>query len=505
MDKGEIEIVLRRLNEKQRQIILLRCEGKTHEEVAGLVYVSVPHSKKTISLLYQMLYLTELPDAQKQAYLIERVKPILLQIKGEVEETDGLDNKNVKDAMSDDQELQPNQGSTPGEQDAVAPTNYEGLAFDSDTAERDDDQNLQSGQGSIPNNPDEVELSEDNGLAFDSTSDKNEEQGDQLEDYPSDENVMSDNPEDFAGIEPNRRNNRSRRVVTIIGFVIGFLVIMACIGTLFIQNNNLRNQISVLSTENLSAQTILKETVIQEVVQIVTEEVTREVTVVVPPTSGPEEPLATQEQIVVVVTATPPPPTPTQEGQLVSPGESFFDDFEEGIDPAWIILSGEIGMSNGKMTVITPYTQGRGMTHLVQLDNLIWENYRATIDLAGFPAQHESSMGCILIRYNPNGESIGLRFSGYTGYVELGYFSKNQEWTPYPGTYYSNYFGTPNSIRIESRGEIYKVFINEDLVASATISGPTSGFFGIWILSSGEDNAAEYAPRFEYIRLEAFE
>ena len=46
MDKGEIEIILRRLNEKQRQIILLRCEGKTHEEVAGLAYVSVPHSKK---------------------------------------------------------------------------------------------------------------------------------------------------------------------------------------------------------------------------------------------------------------------------------------------------------------------------------------------------------------------------------------------------------------------------------------------------------------------------
>ena len=70
LDKVEIEKILRRLTDKQREIILLRCEGKTHEEVALIALVSESYSKQTISLLYQMLYLSEVPDAQKQTYLI---------------------------------------------------------------------------------------------------------------------------------------------------------------------------------------------------------------------------------------------------------------------------------------------------------------------------------------------------------------------------------------------------------------------------------------------------
>ena len=502
MDKAEIEKVLRRLKDVERKIILLRCEGKPHEEVAGLTYVSETYSKSTISKLYQMLYLSELPDAEKQAYLIEKVKPIVLEIMSEEtgKEDSSIDKLNEGD--NDSLKWQSNQDSTQDELNEVKPTDYTGLDFNSGSEETEYNQSLHSNQDSIPINSDEVELSEDNGVAFDTASDKNDEQGDQMKDPTSAENIMSDNPEDFAGIEPNRRNNRLRRVITIVGSVIVFLVIMACVGTLFIQNNNLRNQVAALSTENLTSSNVLKETVIQEVIQVITQEVTREVTVVVPATSQSIESPATPEQVIVVVTATPLPPTPTQDGQLAEPGYVYFDDFEEMLDPGWLITKGDLGTIKGHFTVTTPYGQNDGLSHVAYIDGWLWRNFRITFDLADFQEWGESLR--VLLRYTPGQGGTGLTIpSGGFAQVEFSTITSDDEWIPVPGTMEKTDVRYGKTFVIEVSGEIFRVYANGEQITYGTIQGPETGVVGLIFTSSDSTREDSYAPRIDYFEIEA--
>jgi hypothetical protein len=72
-------------------------------------------------------------------------------------------------------------------------------------------------------------------------------------------------------------------------------------------------------------------------------------TVVVVATATPGPAAATQtpivETVIVVATPTPVPPTPTSEPNIL-----FFDDFEDGLDPAWEVVSGEVIVVNGRLT-----------------------------------------------------------------------------------------------------------------------------------------------------------
>jgi len=71
------------------------------------------------------------------------------------------------------------------------------------------------------------------------------------------------------------------------------------------------------------------------------------VIVVASATPGPPEPTQTPviETVIVVATPTSVPPTPTPEPSLL-----FFDDFEDGPDPAWDVTSGEVLVVNGRLT-----------------------------------------------------------------------------------------------------------------------------------------------------------
>lgn len=195
---------------------------------------------------------------------------------------------------------------------------------------------------------------------------------------------------------------------------------------------------------------------------------------------------------------------------------SFSDDFESGISPDWNILYGNLGMANGKFTVTSPL-EGRQDFHMALLDNYLWSNFKIEVILAEFdpymmcfPCDVSAATG-IIIRYNPEGPSIGLVLIAAKNQIAFAAFDNSGNWSIIETTKVGdsslntvNFGSHPNKIVIEARGDTYFASIDGKQLTSATISGLTNGQVGLWYSnSSNDDNLDAYAARYESFKINA--
>lgn len=240
------------------------------------------------------------------------------------------------------------------------------------------------------------------------------------------------------------------------------------------------------------------------------QEVTREIT----STPQPVQPTSTAN--VILVTATLPPTTDTPEVPLANPpGFTFFDDFEDGPDPAWEVKYGEVGMANGKYLITTPFNE-KHTDHLAILSGQIWRNASVTFKLAPFQFifvnTSADATGALVLRYQADQDSVGVLFYPNWLGIEFGILSPNGEWTPYGGSLVQGDEGEfnltegENEIRVDVIGNTYLVYVNGKQVNSATIPGLEVGEIGFWFQSGTfSDDVETYSPRIEEIQIESME
>ncbi|KAA3641956.1 MAG: hypothetical protein DWQ07_25505 [Chloroflexi bacterium] len=243
--------------------------------------------------------------------------------------------------------------------------------------------------------------------------------------------------------------------------------------------------------------------------------VTQEVTQPPQPTYTFQPTFTVLPQEILIVTATQIPatssPTPVT---IQDAGFVFRDDFEDGLDSQWNVVLGDIGMSNGKLTINAPFSEQHS-EHLAVLDNINWGNYSITFELADFDDTgafvSDNPRAAILLRYEGNKDNIGFYFSGRKLGVQFGIFTQNNEWELYSNSLVTgidrdfNFDYGPNTIRIDCVGNTYTAYINNKKITSANIPGPEFGKIGVWLLNGtlNPDQTQQHAARIEYITIEA--
>lgn len=225
-------------------------------------------------------------------------------------------------------------------------------------------------------------------------------------------------------------------------------------------------------------------------------------------------------QQAIVITATPPALTPTPTAlPIQSSGFVFEDDFENGLDPNWNIKYGELGMANGKLTIISPFSKQHS-NYLAVLDNHYWGNYKVTFEIAPFEdtGAFESDNGqvAILLRYKEGQDNVGFYISGSIVGVQFGKYTKNKEWELYASSLVTGREGdfnfypnplNPSTITIECIGNTYTAYINDKKINSFNVPGTEQGQIGFWFLNGtfAESRKDGVAARIEYIVIEALE
>ena len=244
--------------------------------------------------------------------------------------------------------------------------------------------------------------------------------------------------------------------------------------------------------------------------------VIQEVPVTVIVTSTPEPIKPTEEPAIVVVTATDIPPSETPEVIPIQPvGFIFSDDFEDGPDPNWHVLFGNLGMANGKYTIIEPFTN-RHDRHLSILENHYWQNVSVTIELADFEdifvAKSDNAKGAIIFGFTPEKESIGLFISPGDVGLQFGIMTSDGTWTPHSGSLVDGDSGdfelgdASNTIKVELVDDTFKAYVNSNLVTSATFSNLEPGLIGLWFEAGTFTEKVEtYSPRIERINIESLQ
>lgn len=157
---------------------------------------------------------------------------------------------------------------------------------------------------------------------------------------------------------------------------------------------------------------------------------------------------------------------------LVPSGFVFEDDFEDGIDKDdWFLTEG-LGMAKGRLTIIDPEGYERGEPYWALVKNHVWGDVsinamflRYTYDVI------------VVIKYMPDGDSLGMRYDGHGSYVELGLSTKSGEWKPYAGTKSSWLESNSPNFRIDLVGEIIRVYLGgeNDPVSTLQIPDPQFG------------------------------
>jgi len=218
------------------------------------------------------------------------------------------------------------------------------------------------------------------------------------------------------------------------------------------------------------------------------------------PTSPPE-----QVEVVVVVTATN-EPKPTEDLGGAELGSRFEDDFEMGFGSHWEVISGELGMMQGWLTVTKPYNATR-TEHFTMLPDVIWKNVVVEIEIEEFDGGNKAHNGAggIIIGYQEDGSAVVLVYypSGYG--MEFGLLTPEKQLNIIPGTKSDgDYIGNSSStIKIEVKEDLVYGYINNKLVTFTQVSEPTTGEIGLWFRTSNfHSYINEYAPRIEWIRVE---
>jgi len=205
-----------------------------------------------------------------------------------------------------------------------------------------------------------------------------------------------------------------------------------------------------------------------------------------------------------------PSPSATLSPTALPSGFEFFDDFEFGLSDQWEIQYGQLGMVDGKLTVITPST-GTQTYHFITLRELNWGDVTVEVELASFNdllnGTTSDGVGAIVLHQSVNSQAAGLMFYPRYEGMEFGIFSDDGEWSPLPTSFISglkngfDLYNSVHTIKMVSRGDTYIVYIDNRKITSATISGNDVGEIGLWFRTSTHDDVEFYAPRIESIRI----
>ncbi len=213
---------------------------------------------------------------------------------------------------------------------------------------------------------------------------------------------------------------------------------------------------------------------------------------------------------LVLQTNTPESTTSIPQSTNTSSFLSFNDDFERGIKPDWEIMYGNLGMANGRFTVTSPFEKRQDF-HLAILGNYEWTNYRMEIILAEFsgfmscfPCPDSAASG-IVIRYDPEGSSIGLLLIPAKRQIAFAKLDNANNWSiinnTLVGDWHLNTINLdthPNKVVIEATSDTYFVYVDGQQMASATIPGPIIGQVGLWFSNSSRQNTPhQFAASYE--------
>jgi hypothetical protein len=270
-------------------------------------------------------------------------------------------------------------------------------------------------------------------------------------------------------------------------------IVAACIGAAaLLYSTNLQLQIRATTTAVIQAVTenSATEAAIQETANV--------------PTVAPSTPRVSETESQSA-TSTP--------SQVQPSGFTFTDTFDAGADPAWRTLYGNPGMATGSMTVIAPFVE-RQEPHAVILDGMAWGNVEITVVMrsfvsgfaCGYPCE-EKANGGIVIRHDPEGNSLGLILLPHTDGIGFGTINQEGEWTLVPSSMVRDeekiaLSNDGNEIRIVGIDNTYRAYVNGNELSSVSLNGAMSGPIGLLFRTSSAVSAAEsYAPRFDSIKI----
>ena len=231
---------------------------------------------------------------------------------------------------------------------------------------------------------------------------------------------------------------------------------------------------------------------------------------------NPNLPLArsdeeTENDVVEATAAPTAPPQPTPTALIRPTTELFTDDFERGLSPEWLPVYGSMGMSNGNLTVISPF-DGVSRNHLVILDAYLWENYILTAHIASMESTGQNSLayGGILVRELDNGQWAGVLIQPSKEGIAFAIFNENGDYAIQSGSLVDGYekdFSLRHEgaeLRVEAYGNAYILYLDGQKITSATFEGSTASRIALWAQNSAQkDDSDRYAPRFEDIRIES--
>lgn len=213
----------------------------------------------------------------------------------------------------------------------------------------------------------------------------------------------------------------------------------------------------------------------------------------VPPTS-PE--VSTPVPQVIVVTATFPSPTeaPTL---LPTPAISlpFTDNFDNGADPKWRVLSGNWITVDGRYTVLQQ--DGQSGWYLSMLDDPTWSNYRVSVNVQ-IPNGYSAGQGHVVLvvrTLNTQTKYLGFRIgdSMKGGWALIAGASYDEQ--PIAG--YGRGVPDSASYELEVNGDSFTARVNGQTFQQITLTGYRQGGVGLGI------QCVNQCPSFDDFRVEA--
>lgn len=219
----------------------------------------------------------------------------------------------------------------------------------------------------------------------------------------------------------------------------------------------------------------------------------------------------TEESAEVIVTPVA-PPTDTPIPEVQAPGYVFFDDFEHDLSPEqWKVLYGQLGMFDGKLTVVDP-ARTPNAHHYIILDNLYWKDLTIEVELAPFDGAfyggEPDSIGAIVLHQGNDSQSVGLRFYTARDGLQFGTLSTEGEWSLPTSLVdgFANDFtlhDRVHTIKVVVKGISYTAYIDNRKITSTTIPGSEIRIVGLWFKTSTVDKPDFFAPRFESVKITA--
>ncbi len=221
--------------------------------------------------------------------------------------------------------------------------------------------------------------------------------------------------------------------------------------------------------------------------------------------SQPESDSLSEAELTSLPVSPAPPPEPTTSTAI------FTDNFQRGLAPEWQRAYGSIDMSNGKLTVVSPF-DGYSYNHLAILEGYEWQDYILTTNLAPFYDGYapNTARGGILVRELAGGQWAGfLILSGNRG-VAFATFEKDGKYTIRSGSLVKGNEGDFSlrnreaELRVEASGNAYTLYINGQYITSATVDSSVPSRIALWARNSEHDEDSDgFSPRFEDIRIES--